>query len=79
MPVSRTAINSTWGEGWLTNGDLAVIARELDRILQQVPDDLLKFGRVGRNMMRLARRLRWMRNFRARFHFGKSRATFEMA
>jgi len=33
------------------NGDLAVIGRELDRVLEQVPNDLLELGRVTGDVM----------------------------
>ena len=33
------------------NGDLAMIGRELDRVLEQVPNDLLELGRVTGDVM----------------------------
>ena len=48
IPVSVTLIIKTCGAGvGGRNRDLAILRGKFDRVLEQVPNDLLKFGRVA--------------------------------
>ena len=55
IPLSLTSISTQSPSGLTADADTSAVRRELDRVLDQVPEDLLESGRIAVDPVRRAR------------------------